>query len=242
MKILTLAMALTFGVSCATRRPGAKVPPPASTMASRVEYVDLLPQTELHILTAYFKEGAPRTGIEGYLGTESADYRARVSRGLQLVREESQVATHPADQPPARELIPLSQRRHRKYRFYYAVVFARKGSTNSSVLLGANSQEEIERLGTQLLADPDSVCAGGSPHCTIFPKTTTVSVAMQIFVNGTPKIVQWRTILASLTPGAHRIEVTRRSATGRVTATMIDMADPAAVRSVLLPGDQVKWE
>jgi hypothetical protein len=241
MKILTLTAALACCLSCTPKRPVAKTPPPPAN-GLRIEYVDLLPQTELHILTAYFKEGAPRTGIEGYLGTASAEYRARPTGGLELTREESNVAAFPADQPPPRELIRPSQRRHRKYRFYYAVVFTQKGSASNSVLLGANSADDIERLGAQLLAEPDSICSGDSPHCTIFPKTTTVSVAMQIFVNGTPKTVQWRTNLASVTPGARHIEITRRSAVGRLTATVINMADPAAVRTFLLPGDQVKWE
>jgi hypothetical protein len=242
MKITALIAALACCLSCTHQRPIAKAPPAPAANGPRVEYVDLLPGTELQILSAYFKEGAPRTGIAGYLGTASADYRARPTRGLQLVREESNVPAFPSGQPPPRELIRSSQRRHRKYRFYYAIVFSQKGSASNSVLLGANSQEEIERLGAQLLASPDSICAGDSPHCTIFPKTTTVSVAMQIFVNGIPKTVQWRAVLSSVTPGARRIQVTRRSATGRFTATMIDMADPAAVRSVLLPGDQVSWE
>jgi len=242
MKILTLIAALACCLSCSSMRPVAKTPPPPAANGLRIEYVDLLPQTELHILGAYFKEGTPRTGIEGYLGTASADYRARLTRGLQLVGEESNVSAFPSDQFPPRELIRSSQRRHRKYRFYYAIVFTQKGSVSNSVLLGANSQQEIDRLGAQLLAAPDSICTGNAPHCTIFPKTCTVSVAMQIVVNGVPRTIGWRSPLTAVTPGAHHIELTRRSQAGNLETITIDTTNPGATRTILLPGDRVKWE
>jgi hypothetical protein len=163
-------------------------------------------------------------------------------RGLWPLGAQTPLAKRPNDQPSAQALIRPSERRHRKYRFYYAVVFTQKGTAGGPVLLGASSLVELDRLGTQLLAEPHSICGDKSPHCTVFPNTCTVSLEMQVVVNGATRTVPWRSILASVASGARHIELVRRSGVDRFTSLSIDTADPEAVRIALSPGDQVSWE
>ena len=197
---------------------------------------------ELRIENAYFEQGAPRQGFSGYLGTEIARYQVRRDRGLGSLGVQTPLAQRPSNQPSAQELIRPSQRRYLKYRFYYAVVFTRKGAVGGPVLLGAPSLVELDRLGKQLLAEPDSICGDRSLHCTVFPHTCTVSLEMQIVVNGATRTVPWRSILASVAPGARHIELVRRSGVNRFASQSINAADPGAVRIALSPGDQVNWE
>ena len=83
----------------------------------------------------------------------------RANRELRPLIGEASLAVRPSNQLAAQELIQPPQRRHGKYRFYYAVVFRQKGRASSSVLLGGSSINEIETLGAELLAFRDSIVA-----------------------------------------------------------------------------------
>src|SRR5258708_3696708 len=148
---------------------------------------------ELRIENAYYREGEPKRGIAGFLGTEIAHYQVRANRGLRLMSVESAVVRRPRDQGPVQELIRASQGNFRKYRYYYAVVFNKRGGIRGSVLLGGGSIEEIERLGVRLVADPDLICGGESRHCTVFPEACTVE--MEIVVNGVARVVPWGAVV-----------------------------------------------
>jgi hypothetical protein len=240
MRIFLVLGAFLLFMSCAARRP-ASSSSVARTNTPQGRWVDLVPQIELRIENAYFEPGTPRLGLAGYLGTETARYQVSQNRGLRPLGVQTPLPKRPNDQASAQELIRPLQRQHRKYRFYYAVVFTQKGSSNGPVLLGASSLVELDRLGAQLLAEPDSICGDRSLHCTVFPDTCTVSLEMQIVVNGATRIVPWRSILASIAPGARHIELVRRSGVNRFTSQSINAADPEAVRMVLSPGDKVNW-
>ena len=240
MKVSLALGALLLCMSCANRRPPSSSSIPRAH-APQGSWVDLLPRMELKIENAYFEPGAPRPGPSGYLGTEIARYQVGPGRGLWPLGVQTPLAKRPSDQPSAQELIHPLQRRHSKYRFYYAVVFTQKGSAGGSVLLGASSLSELDRLSAELLVAPYSVCGNRSRHCTVFPNTCTVSLEMQIAVNGQKRSVPWRSTLASVAPSARHIELLRRSGANHVTSQSIDPADPEAVRAALLPGDQVNW-
>jgi hypothetical protein len=196
---------------------------------------------ELKIENAYFDPATPRQGLSGYLGTEIARYQVGPGRGLWPLGVQTPLAKRPNDQPSTQELIRPMQRRHRRYRFYYAVVFTQKGTAGGSVLLGASSLGQLDRLSAELLVAPYSVCGDRSRHCTVFPNTCSVSLEMQIVVNGQKRSVPWRSTLASVAPSASHIELVRRSGANRVTSQSIDPADSEVVRAALLPGDQVNW-
>jgi hypothetical protein len=168
-----LLAAILLSASCA-RRPVAIVTP-ASVKATQSNWVDLRPQMQLRVENAYYQDGLPKHGINGYLGTETAHYQVRV-RGLRLLSVENVLKPHPREQPPVQELIPASQRRYAHYRYFYAVVFNHRGNLRGSVLLGAQSLEEIDRLSALLMTQPESVCDGASPHCIVFPEMCTASI------------------------------------------------------------------
>ena len=190
--------------------------------------MDLRPLMELRIENAYYREGEPKRGIAGFLGTEIAHYQVRENRGLRLLAVQSAVAVRPRDQGPVQELIRVSQMRARRYRYYFAVVFNKRGGIRGSVLLSGGSIEEIERLGAQLVGDPDLICGGESRHCTVFPEACTVALEMEIVVNGVARVVPWGSVVGSVVKDAARVEVWRG---GRVVAG-----------GVLMPGDRVTSE
>ena len=252
MKALLSVLALLFIISCSNRRTGAsfRVLPadpsyllrspdfketPFPEVLSRYtnsgpSWVDLRPQMDLRIENAYYRDGASRRGLEGFLGTEIARYGVQPKGGLRLIDVESKLARRPSDQPPVQQLLPVSQARHRKYRFFYAVVFRKNGEARGSVLLGA-----------QLLADPDSVCGGQFVHCTVFPELCTVSIEMEIVVNGAPRAVAWGSLLASVAARPRHVQL-MRVYSGRLTPVEVDPSDPDALRLPLLPGDHITWD
>ena len=234
----TLLLTASVFSSCCARQPLRIAPPRAN--ATQSAWVDLHPQMEIHIQNACYRDGAPKHGIDGYLGTETARFQVR-ARGIRLLAVENLLKPHPREQPPVQELIPESQRWYADYRYFYAIVFNHRGNIRGSVLLGGGSLEELDRLGATLLTDPDSICSGPSSHCTVFPEMCTVSIEIEIIVNGVPRSVLSGSLLASIVSGAHQIEVLRHKEGGGLLSMKIDSAEPGALRIPLIPGDRITW-
>jgi hypothetical protein len=202
--------------------------------------MDLRPFMELRIENAYYKDGAPKRGLDGFLGTEIAQYQVRPRGGLRQLAVQS-MKERPLDQQPVQQLIGDAERHYRYYRFYFAIVFKRNGRASGSVLLGANTSAELERLAAQLLAKPDRVCGDKSTQCTVFPEACSVSIEMEILVNGAARTILWGSLLGSVVNHPRQVELLRLYV-GRPTPVEIDPADPRALRLPLLPGDRIRWE
>ncbi len=199
--------------------------------------VDLRPKMELRIENAYYREGMPKRGMDGFLATETARYEVPPDGGLRL-RSVQRMENRPHDQLPVDRLIPTLQKGYRYQRFYFAIGFNRDGHTRSSVLLGADSMVELNHLASQMLADPDSVCRGRSSPCTVFPEVCSVSVEMEVVINGVRRSILWGTLLGSVAAETHHFELLR-SYKGRLTPVQLDPLDPNALHLPLLPGDHL---
>lgn len=204
-------------------------------------WVELRPGMELRIENAYYREGSTRRVLADFLGTEVAHYQVRPGGRLRLLSIDSDVKQQPADQPGVQRLIPGSQAGYRHHRFFYEILLNRKAELRGAVLLGAQSAGELERLAGQLVVDPGLVCDGSAARCTVFPEKCTVSLEIEIAVNGVPRTVLWGSSLATIAPRPRHLEV-QRLYRGRMTPVMIDASDPAALRLPLLPGDRIQWD
>jgi hypothetical protein len=203
--------------------------------------LNLHPLTELKIENAYYQKGIPKRGVNGYIGTETARYRVRAS-GLRLVGLPTRLANAPDDQAPVHKLIDISATRYRHYRFFFEMMLNRKsGAIRGAVLLGANSPDELNRLSESLLSNPDSICAGQSPHCTVFPEACSVTLEIEITVNNLPRMVSWDTRLGTIATSPHHVNLLRISK-GRLTPVELDPGDIAALRLPLFPGDRIIWD
>lgn len=194
--------------------------------------MDLHPDMELRIENAYYQSGVPRRGSHGFLGTEIARYRVQTNGTLRLLSVQP-LKDRPRGEPPVQQLIPRRQRRYHHHRFYREVFFA-SGHTRGSVLIGANTQEELH-------TDPHTLCGKSSAHCTVFPEECTVSIEMEIFVNGAPRNVIWDSDVASVVNHPQRVEVLRLH-NGRLTPIQPNPRDPRALQLPLLPGDRINWK
>lgn len=206
-----------------------------------IGWVDLGPRMELRIEAAYYREGSPKRSLADYLGTEIARFQVRPNGRLRLASVQSGLKAPRGKQPPVQQLVRGAQRRYSYGRLFYAVALNRKGQTRGAVLLGASTASELDRLTTQLLADPESVCGGKSLHCTVFPEVCTASLDIEIVVNGAERTVPWGNVLENVATHPRHIEMLRLDA-GRLVPVEIDSNDPAALRLPLLPGDRVTWE
>ena len=200
-------------------------------------WIDLRPLMRLHVENAYYEKGASRRGLAGFLGTETADYEI-TTRGLRLLSFQP-MKNRPSDEVPVQQLIPERELQFRYYRFYYELVFARMGDSHGSALLGANSLEELNQLSAQL-TEAETVCDPRSLHCTAFPEACSVSVEMEIVVNGKSQSVNWGASLASVAAHPQRLGMKRLYA-GRLTPIKINPHDPGALGLPLLPGDEITW-
>jgi hypothetical protein len=202
------------------------------------EWVDLRPGMGLGIENAYYQPGMPRRGLDGFLGTEKASYKVR-SRGLQLLSVQP-MKDRPSGQPPVQQLIRPFAMHYHSYRFYYEIFFRRSDNVRGSVLLGANTKSDLDRIGAELLKNPEVTCGESSRDCVVFPEACSLSIEMEIVVNGVPKNVIWGSDLKSVVGGAQHVELSRIH-DGRLVPVTLDAGDPNALRLPLLPGDHVKY-
>lgn len=200
-------------------------------------WIDLPPLMELRIENAYYQKGASRQGLAGFLGTEVAVYELTTG-GLRLISTRP-MKDRPADDLPVQQLVAETKLHFRFYRLYYEIVFRNAGGSHGSVLLGANSREDLVRLSTQL-AEPEVVCNATSTHCTVFPEACSVSVEMKIVINGKPETVPWGSLLASITEQHPHLSV-KRVYGGRLVPIKMDARDRGVMDLPLLPGDEISW-
>jgi hypothetical protein len=175
-----------------------------------------------------------------YVGTEKAVYEVR-SNSLHLASVRSELKPRPADQPPVQELIGASRLHYRYYRYFFQIVFRQKAETRGAVLLGASSIHELDRLASHLMADPDTVCDGRSPHCAFFLEACTVALEIEIVVNGAARTVVWGSLLDSIATHPRKVRLLCLY-DGKLTPVEVDAGDPNALRLPLLPGDRLEWE
>jgi hypothetical protein len=207
---------------------------------SAADWMNLHPWMELRIENAYYKDGYPKHGLDGYLDTEVARFQMRPGGGLHQVFVRSMM-DRPVDQLPVQDLMSRAQRRFQYYRYYFAIVFNKDAKESRSVLLGANSDAELDRLAKALAADPDSTCGTGSLHCVRFPEGCSVSIEMQIVVNNQSQTVLWGSTLGSIVGHSRDISLLRHYQ-GRMAPVAVDAGDPKALRLPLLPGDRINWQ
>lgn len=191
----------------------------------------------LQIENAYYKRGVPARGLEGFLGTEMAHYEV-TTQGLRLLSVQSM------EQPPegavaVQDLIAPTQMKFRYYRLYFEIMFP-NGNTHGSVLLGANSMEQLNRLSEEL-NHPEVLCGRNSTYCTVFPEACSVSVEMQIIVNGKAQKVIWGVSLQSVVTEHPQHLTMKRLYNRRLVPVDINAGDPDALRLPLLPGDRITW-
>ena len=204
-------------------------------------WVELRPEMELRVENAYYREGSTRRRLADFLGTQVAHYQVRRNGTLKSLTAETSLKEQPASQPPVQSLVSATQTRYRYHRFFYEILLNRKSELRGAVLLGASSAAELDRLATQLLADPASVCGIGAPRCSVFPETCTASLEIEIVVNGATRTVLWGSLLANVAAHPRQVEVLRPYR-GRLLPVEIDPSDPNALRLPLLPGDRIQLD
>lgn len=227
------------------RSPDARETPLAETLRNYNgfvpgnEWIDLRPQMELRVENAYYQRGMPRRGLNGYLGTEIARYKLQSGGGLKLLSFRSMKERPPGDLP-VQELINSREMNYRFYQFYYEIFFRKSKNTRGSVLLGADTHDTIDRLARELQNNPEGVCNESSANCTVFPEACSVSVEMEISVNGRQRTIAWGSVLSDVVKQPHHIGFLRIY-NGRVVPVKFRNTDAAALELPLLPGDQITW-
>jgi hypothetical protein len=234
------------------RAPDSKETPfpevPARYAPTGQGWVDLRPHMGIRVENAYFHEGAKKHTVDEFVGTEAAEYGVGANGSLRLAEVQSKglghgvLEQHPKDQPRVQDLLPETLARYRFHRYFYQIVFSRaEGQVSGAVLLGARSAPDLAALAARLTAEPDSVCHAGAGQCAVFPELCSVSVEMEIVVNGQPRRVLWGSVLGGVALRPKTVQVLRIYA-GRLTPVEVDVSDPNALRLPLLPGDSVHWE
>lgn len=204
-----------------------------------IGWVDLRDGMFLRIENAYYKEGAARRGIANYLGTETLSLRVMPNGKLEQVGL-LRLAIRPSDQVSVAAMMPAAQQRERFHRFFFQVVVNKKVGTSNALLLSAKSKAGIEQLAQQLAINPGSVCGGKAQHCTVFPEACSVSLGIEIAVNGQPTKVAWTSTLASVV-GKRKQFSLQRLKRGKLVPVDLNPEDPEAMRLVLMPGDVISW-
>lgn len=219
MTLLLVACVLTG--SC--QRSAHLAPPPARPVDLSAGWVDLTEGMVLLLETAYFRDGAKTRNIADYIGTEKMALRTGRDGALAMT-EHVKLPARPAKQPSVVTLFPARERRRHRQRLYFQVVVNKASGKANAVVLSAGGQKEMAALVDHLIGK--SVCASG---CTVVPEGSSVSLAMEVIVNGQPRTVLWGTNARGVA-GADRVYTHRRG-----DKTLPPGGFP------LLPGDRLDW-
>ena len=226
------------------RAPDSRVTPFPDLLAQYTDlssgWVELRPQMALRIENAYFREGAPKRGLANYLGTEVATYRVLSNGALRQISLKSMPAGRPADQPPVEQLLLPVTRRFHRHRYFYQVILNRATGARTAILLSASSDQQLDLLTKQLLSDPESTCGPASVYCNVFPEACTVSLEMEILVNGVSQTTLWGNTVGNIAAHPKYVGLVRPYR-GRLAPVYLDAADAQALRLPLLPGDRLTW-
>ena len=198
-------------------------------------WADLREKMSLQIDQAYFREGAESEDIRSYLGLESVRYAKTAAGPLREAEDSPPLAMRSPSQPAARELLPAAQRDLPHHRLYYQLLINETDDRRAAVLLSAPSRETLQ----QLAADPVASCRQEPAACTIFPEHCSVSLQLEIEVDGKKMNVPWGTRLSLIVKGATEPRLYRSTGT-RHERVELDPADPKALGIPLLPGDRVE--
>lgn len=200
---------------------------------------DLKKGMVLKIENAYFKPGAVKRGLANYLGLERVQFRVEQNGSLKRFESET-LANRPTDQAAIDSYLPTSRQRQRFQRLVLQVTMNLKSGAATAILLSSKSKRQIDALTKSLILDPASVCGGRSANCTVFPESGSVSLGMDIVVNGKVTFVAWSSTVASVV-GRQKEFLLFRLHRGRAVPVAIDANDPEALKLPLLPGDVVSW-
>jgi len=255
-----IVLPLLLCASCATRSAGhyrllpaqpeyvvqspdaARTPYPdvlRSYTASGEGWVQLQPGIGLLMERAYFRAEAPIEDIRSYLGTETVRYRVTWTDGLTASGPVQHLAERPSTVPPVEQLIAEDQLRRRYHRLFYQVLLNPTDTHRVAILVSGSSLEQIESLTASFLTNPKSVCAGSSHQCVIFPTHTSLSVEIEIVVDGVMQRVPWGRRLSDIRPLGPHPRLFRRYQ-GRLTPVEFDPTDSATLAVPLLPGDRIQ--
>ena len=228
-QLFRLCLVLVLICACGARHTFKAIPQPSNNPLPGQGWIDLLPLMQLRIENAYYQKGSSRRGLDGFLGTEVARYQF-TDGALHLLSVQPMKERPPGDMP-VQQLIAPSLLHARFYRLYFEIVFNRASNTRGSVLLASDSLSDLDQ--------PQKLCEAGSPHCAVFPEACSVSVEMDVLVNGTTQTLVWGSLLESVVgQHPHHLEL-KRLDSGRPKPVHIKASDPEALRLPLLPGDQI---
>jgi hypothetical protein len=224
--------------ACGPRHAAA--PRPVADPDSAMSWIELLPGMTLKLESAYYREGSARNSAADYLGTTLARYTVQTDGRLKQISL-TKLAVQPRDQTAVENLISPETLRRRKHTFSFRVALNRKGSPQAAVLLGANSEAELDRVAAAAEKQTDTVCAPGSTRCAVFPPLCTASLEIAVTVNDEPRNVLWSTAVMGIT-GQHptHVELSRRAG-GKQVEVPINAADMDSLRTRLRHGDRVTW-
>lgn len=201
--------------------------------------IDLRSHMQVRVENAYYQKGFPRTGLNGYLGTEVARYEVS-KHGLRLVSVVP-MAERPETDRPVQELISSAELKFPYYRLYFEILFNRNTGEHGSVLIGANTLNELNLLADRL-SDPQKLCSQSPGQCTIFPEACSVSVEMIVNVNGKPQFITWGSQLSSVVGHHPQSLAVQRLYRGRLMQVKLDLHDEIQLTLPLLPGDRITWQ
>ncbi|MEZ5365983.1 MAG: hypothetical protein R2748_27535 [Bryobacterales bacterium] len=204
-----------------------------------IGWADLRPKMSLQIEQAYFREGAEAQDIRSYLGLESVRYAKTAAGPLREVEASPPLATRPPSQPAARTLLPVTHRDLPRQRLFYQLLLNPTEDRRAAVLLSAPSRDVLEQLATRLAADPAGTCRQESAACTAFPEHCSVSLQLEIEVDGKKTNVPWGTRLGRVAKGSPTLRL-YRSTGARLERVELDPTDGQALGIPLLPGDRIE--
>lgn len=232
----------------ALRSPDGSLTPLGDTLAAfynqREGWVELQPGMTLKLERAYFTSASISKRLENFVGLESALFRTG-PRGTLERKELTLLPQRPKDQPSITAELAGEQIRLRQHRLYFQVALDKTSGKSNAVLLSASSRPRILEA-----KDVAQLCGAGrgkgkgkqsgAVSCKVFPEGSSVSLALDITLNGKVKNMLWGSTLGNAVGAAETFKL-QRLYRGKWAEVKLDPRDPAARKLLLLPLDVIQY-
>ena len=259
--LILLALHLAASAACSLRSPEAYLAVPArpeyllrspdstetpySSVPDRYSrtgpgWIDMRHGLGLRVEVAYFRDPDAERDVKNYLGLETVRYEATPDGRLAQAGAATVLDGRPQQQLAADRILSEAQRNLAHHRFFYQFLFTPTDLGRRAVLLSAETAEGLSALEKQLRTDPEALRCSISESCTVFPESSSASLEMEIFVNGSRQMIPWRTRLSRVVEDKPRVRL-YRDYRGRRARVRLPRDDRKALALPLLPGDEIEW-
>jgi hypothetical protein len=211
--------------------------------------VNLKPNLRLKVERAYFS-GSEKSD-KNYLGLSDVLFDVTPNSAGSLQFQQAQALHYSpdflaqTDHEGSRDLAILDLKPQKHYRVLFYTHRVPTDQNFSAAIIGSDDSAHLDQFEQAMRADPDASCSSSTHdniQCLEFRGFVTVSVQIQIELNGKPKFIDWSTTVKAVVPpkSLKSLNIQRRFGNSYYDLTF-NRTDKTILDLTLVGADRLTW-